>query len=197
MTQFNAPAPEKESSDWGRFLGKHWRIFAVFIAVAILAIAGAVYVFVWFTGNAQSTGLVPASLGLWTMNNIIMFILNIIFWELVLIGIPVAVGAVIGWQWWRRLPEEEKMEYHLSGKRSKTRNAGGAISPLLFIALALKVYVDGNWNQAISTYSLDYVVGSMVTILIWTAAIFAIPAIAGLVWWIHREMVSHQMNKNL
>jgi ribosomal protein S4E len=51
-----------------------------------------------------------------------------------------------------------------------------------------KVYVDGNWNVAISTWTLDYVVGSMITILIWIAAIFAIPAAIGVIWWIRHEM---------
>ncbi len=176
------------SSQWSKFLRNHWTAFAAFIAAAILAFASAIYVFVWFTGNAQSTALVPSTLGMWTMGNIVAFILHAIFWELILIGIPVAVGAVIGWQWWRRLPEEEKSMYHLSGKRSRSRGAGGAISPLLFIAFAIKVYVDGNWNVAISTYKLDYVVGSMVTILLWVVAIFAIPAIVGLIWWIRHEM---------
>ena len=64
-----------KSSQWGKFLRKHWAAFAAFIAAAILAFAGAVYVFVWFTGNAQSTGLVPAALGMWTMGNIVAFIL--------------------------------------------------------------------------------------------------------------------------
>jgi hypothetical protein len=171
---------------WQLFLRKHWPAFALFITAAILTFAGAVYVFLWFTGNAQSTGLVPATLGMWTMGNSISFILHAIFWELILIGIPVAVGAVIAWQWWKHLSEAEKMG--LSWKRSKSRNAGGAISPLLFIAFALKVYLDGNWNVAISTYTLDYVVGSMVTILLWIVAIFAIPAIVGVVWWIRHEM---------
>ena len=120
-----------------------------------------------------------------------MYILNLIFWELVLIGIPAAVGAVIGWQWWKRLPAEEKKEYHLFGRGSRSRNAGGAISPLLFIAFAIKVYVDGNWNVPFNSstiWTLDYVVGSLVTILLWMAAIFAIPAIIGLLWWIRREL---------
>jgi len=176
----------EESSRWSGFLRKHWVAFAAFIAAAILAVAGAVYVFVWFAGNAQSTGLVPATLGIWTMGNSILFILHAVFWELVLIGIPVAIGAILGWQWWKRVPDAEKSG--LSWKRSKSRNAGGAISSLLFIAFAIKVYVDGNWNVAISTYTLDYVVGSMVTILLWIVAIFAIPAIVGVVWWIRHEM---------
>ena len=171
-----------------KFIRKHWSIFAVFVAAAILAFVGAVYVFVWFAGNAQSTGLVPSTLGMWTMGNVVSFILHAIFWELLLIGIPAAIGAVIGWQWWKRLPDEEKKEYHLFGKSSRSSRAGGAISPLLFIAFAIKVYVDGNWNVAISTYTLDYVVGSMITILVWIVAIFAIPATIGVIWWIRHEM---------
>jgi len=179
---------DEAGSGWARFVRKHWAMFATFIVAAILAVVGAVYVFAWFVGYAQSTGLVPAGLGMWTMGNIVMFILQGIFWELVLIGIPVAVGAVVGWQWWKRLPEEERNHYHLSSKSSRTSRAGGAISPLLFIAFAIKVYVDGNWSVAISTYTLNYVVGSMITILIWIAAIFAVPAAIGLIWWIHHEM---------
>jgi hypothetical protein len=169
-------------ASWRNFLQRHLPAFATFVAVAFLAVVGAVYVFVWFTGDAQATGLVPSSLGLWSMANLVGFILHIIFWELVLIGVPAVIGAVAAWQWWKRLPETEKT--NLSWKRSKSRNAGGAISPLLFIAFAIKVYVDGNWHAAIGSYTLDYVVGSVVSILIWIAAIFAIPAIIGIIWWL-------------
>ena len=180
--------PVEKNSKEKQFMKKHWNMVAVFIVAAVIAIVGAIYVFVWFLGTAQSTGLVPSSLGLWSMSHMISFILHSIFWELILIGIPVAIGAILGWQWWKRIPEEERKEYHFFGKRSRSSRAGDAVSPLLFIAFALKVYVDGNWNVAISTWSLDYVVGSMVTILVWIAAIFAIPAIIGIIWWIRHEM---------
>ena len=177
----------EKSSDWNRFLRKHWKIFSVFVAAAVLAVASAVYVFLWFAGNAQSTGIVPSTLGLWAMSNLVSFILHAIFWEFLLIGIPAVIVAIVGWQWWRRLPLGEKQEYHLFGKGSRSNRAGGAISPLLFIAFAIKVYVDGNWSMAISSYTLNYVVGSMFTILLWIVAIAAIPATVGLIWWIHRE----------
>ena len=175
------------STGWRRFIKKHAAVFAIFIIAAILAVAGAVYVFVWFTGNAQSIDLVPSTLNLWSMNNLVLFILHAIFWELVLIGIPAAIVGILGWMWWRRIHIAEKSQYNLSTKPSRSSRAGGAISPLLFIAFAIKVYIDGNWNQAIGSYTLDYVVGSMVTILIWIAAIFAIPAIIALVWWLSRK----------
>jgi hypothetical protein len=180
--------PAEKNSKEKQFMKKHWNMIIVFIIAAIVAIVGAIYVFVWFVGTAQSTGLVPSSLGLWSMSHIISFILHSIFWELILIGIPVAIGAILGWQWWKRIPEEERKEYHFFGKRSRSSRAGDAVSPLLFIAFAIKVYIDGNWNVAISTWSLDYVVGSMVTILVWIAAIFAIPAVIGIIWWIHHEV---------
>ena len=179
----------EESEDWRKFIREHWLMVAVFVVAGILAVAGAVYVFWWFTGVAQTIGLVPSTLNYWTMNNVLMFVLHLIFWELVLVGIPAAVVAVLGWLWWKRLPEEERKK-HKFGRGSRPRNAGGAISPLLFVAFAIKVYVDGNWNTAISTWTVDYVVVSMVTILVWIAAIFAIPAIVGLIWWI-----SHNMSK--
>lgn len=81
------------------------------------------------------------------------------------------------------------MDHDFFGKGSRSSRTGGAISPLLFIAFAIKVHVDGNWNIAISTYTLNYVVGSMITILIWIAAIFAIPAAIGVVWWIHHDTI--------
>lgn len=175
-------------SNWMKFIRKHSSIFALLVIALIFAVIGAIYVLWWFTVDAQSTGLVPSSLGLWSMANIVIFILHFIFWELLFIGIPAIIVAVIGWQWWRRLPNEEKEEYHFSGRRSKSRDAGGAISPLLFITFAIKVYVDGNWNVAISTYTVDYVVGSMITILVWIAVIIGIPMAIGAIWWISREI---------
>jgi hypothetical protein len=174
-------------NNWKIFLSKHWAALAAFISAGVLLCVGGVYVFVWFAGQAQTSSLIPSSIGLWSMDNLVMFILHALFWELLLMGIPAVVGAVIGWQWWRRLPEGEKAQYHF-GKGSRPRNASGGISLLLFIAFAIKVYVDGNWNSAISTYTLNYVVGSMVTILIWIAAIAAVPTAIGLTWWIHREI---------
>lgn len=181
-------AGAENGSDWKKFLRKHWSIVAFFVVAGILAFVGAIYVYLWFVGDAQSTGLVPSTLGLWTMGHMVTFVLHLIFWELIFIGVPVIIGAVVGWQWWRKLPAEEKKEYHFFGKRSRTTGGGGGISVLLLIAFAIKVFVDGNWDVPIATWTLDYVVGSVISVLIWLGVIFGIPLAIALVWWIRHEI---------
>lgn len=178
---------QEGASDWRRFTRKHWKAFATFIVVGALAVSEAVYVFVWFAKNAQSKGLVPATLGLWTMANLVNFILNAIFWELLLVGIPVVIGVVAGWLWWKRLPAEERMGYRSFGKRSRATSGSGGVSFLFFVAFCIKVFLDSNWNVPIASFTLDYVVGSMVLILEWVVTIFGIPAAIGIIWWIRHE----------
>jgi hypothetical protein len=179
---------EGDGSGWKRFLKNHWGMAVAWGAAAALLMAGAVLVYLWFSGEAQASGLVPASLGLWSMGNVVMFILHLIFWELLLIGIPAVIGAVAGWLWWKRLPEPERKQYNFSDKPSKSSKGESAFSTLFFIAFCIKVYVDGNWNAPIGSYSLDYVVSSVVTILAWGLVIFGIPMAIGGLWWLRREI---------
>jgi len=180
--------PENGHEGWKAFLRKHWKMAALFVVGAVLASAGAIIVFLWFVGDAQSTGMVPETLGLWTMGHMVTFTLHLIFWELLLIGIPVIIAAVAGWQWWKRMPAEEKKAYHFFGKSSRASGGSGGVSILFFIAFCIKVFLDGNWDVAVADWTLDYVVGSMISIIIWVAIIFGIPAAIGGIWWISHEM---------
>jgi len=54
----------------------------------------------------------------------------------------------------------------------------------------IKVYLDGNWNVPIGMFTLNYVVSSMILILIIAGVIFRIPATIVAVWWVRREMRS-------
>jgi flagellar basal body-associated protein FliL len=187
--------PEMDQKYWKTFLKKHWNIVVVFILGAVLALAGAILIFLWFVADAQSTGMVPTTLGPWTMGNIVTFILHLIFWELLLIGVPAIIGAVAGWQWWKRLPDEEKKEYHFFGSSSRTTGGGGGVSVLFFIAFCIKVFIDGNWNVAIASWTLDYVVGSMISILVWVLIIFGIPIALGIIWWMSHERKKKPSNE--
>lgn len=166
------------------FARRHWRAFAVFGIAFALIIAWAVYVLVWYAGNAQSSGLVPSTLGSWTMSSVVTFLIYGIFWGLLLVGPPVILLAGVGWTWWKRLPDEVKKGRRFGGRSG---SAGGGVSGLFFIAFVIKVYLDGNWNVPISSYTVNYVIGSTVVILEWGAVIIGIPAAIGLAWWLSRK----------
>ncbi len=182
---------ENDNKIWKIFLRKHWKMLVLFVVGAILASIGAILVYLWFVGDAQLTGLVPATLGLWAMGHFITFLLHLIFWEFIFIGIPVilAIAAII-FLWWKKLPDEERKEYrrgHLFGKHSR-RADGGGISFLVFIVFIIKVFTDGNWNVPFATWTFDYLVYSYIWALFWVLIIFGIPIALGGIWWIRHEM---------
>ncbi len=179
--------PENDSGIWRKFLRKHWDVLALFVVGAILVSIGAILVYLGFVGDAQLTGLVPSTLGQWTMKHLVTFIINLIFWEALLIGVPVILAAVAGWLWWQKLPKNKKKEYQIFGTRSRATSGGGGISLLVFIVFCIKVFTDGNWNVAFANWTLDYLVYSCLTALIWVLIIFGIPIGLGLIWWISHE----------
>jgi len=183
---------EPDEKIWKKFLRKHWKMFVLFVVAAILVIAGAILVFLWFVGDAQVTSLVPATVGLWTLGYLVTFLLYLIFWEVLFIGIPVIITvAAIYFIWWKKIPDEERKEYrrrHLFGKSSRRTDGGGAISLLVNIVFIIKVYLDGNWNVPFATWTFDYLVYSYLWALIWILIIFGIPILLGGSWWIRREM---------
>lgn len=187
--------PENEEKIWKTFLRKHWKMVAVFVVGAIIAFTGAILVYLWFVEEAQLTALVPATLDLWAMGHVISFILYLILWEILLIGIPVliAVGAIYI-LWWNKIPEEERKVYkekHLFGKRSKSTDGGQGVSFLVFIAFLIKIYLDGNWNEPFANWTFDYLVHSCIIAFIWIVIIIGIPlAIGGTLW------LGYEMKKN-
>lgn len=177
---------------WKKFLRNHWKMLVIFIVAAIVAVIGAILVFLWFAGNAQTTGLVPATLGLWTMGHLVSFLLWLILWEFLLIGIPVIIAlAAIYFLWWKKLPVEERKEYrrgHLFGNRSRRSDGGNAISFIIFIGLIIKVYIDGKWNTPFAAWTFNYLIYSILWIIIGIAIIIGIPIALGGTWWIRRKM---------
>ena len=178
---------QTEDDSWKKFVKNHLNMLIFWIVAAIIAAIGAVYVYQWFVADAQSTSMVPTILGQWSLSNLITFILYLAFWELVIIGIPVAIVAILGWLWWKQIPTEERNEYKFFSRGTKSERGGGGFSFLFFIAFCLKVYIDGNLDIPIATWTLDYVVNSIITILLWGAIIVGIPAlIIGLLYLVNQ-----------
>lgn len=183
---------KKDGKIWIVFLKNHWKISILFIIGIILAVIGAILTFLWFVGDAQSTGLVPIMLDSWTLGHFVSFVLYLLFWELLFIGIPVVitVGAIFFF-WWKKLPEHEREEYkrnNLFGSKSKKSDKSGGISFLIFIAFIIKVFLDGNWNVPIASWTFDYLVYSFVWAFIWIVIIIGIPVGIGVLIWLYYKI---------
>lgn len=183
---------KKDEKIWEIFVRKHWKMLAVFIIAAVIALICAVLVFIWFVGDAQATGLVPQTLNLWTMGYLVTFILHVLLWEIIFIGIPVIVFiALIYFLWWKKLPTEERNEYrkkHLFGKKSRRRDGSGAFTFLVNIGFVIKIYIDGNWNVPFASWTFNYLVYSYLWVIFWMAVIFGIPLTIGLIWWVFSKV---------
>ena len=166
-----------EDDSWKKFVKNHMNMLIFWIIAVIGAAIGTVYVYQWFVAEAQSTSMVPAILGQWSFSHMITFVLHLAFWELVIVGIPVAILAILGWLWWKQIPIQERNQYTFFSKGTKSEKGGSGFSFLFFVAFCLKVFTDGNWDIAISTWTLDYVVDSILTLLFWGAIIVGIPAL--------------------
>lgn len=187
-------APGKGKGEiWKKFLRRHWMMAAIIIIAIVVATVGAILVYLWFVSEAQSSGLVPETLDLWTMASVFDFVLNLLFWELLLVGIPlaVAIGAFV-LLWWKRLPYDEREEYKRGelffGKNTRRSDSGNFIWFFVNLGFVVKVWLDGNWDSPFSTWTFDYLVYSYITALVWVLVIVGIPMLIGGTWWLRREL---------
>lgn len=190
-------AQDKEIKEevWVTFLRKHWKVVIIIISGVIAAAVGGLFVFLWVKDVAQATGLVPATtLGDWTIGYCITFLLNVLLWEFIIIGLPlIAVAAVIFLQWWNKLPNEEKEEYQKEPKKRTSRSGltagggGGIVWGLTAIVWLILVYTDGNWDTIFNEWTFDYLVYSTLTAFLWVLLIAGVPVGIFVIWWLRRE----------
>ena len=180
---------EKNDKAWKKFLKNHWKFCLIIAAGIVGAVIGAVIVFLWRVGAAPAALGTPPNIGAWTVGYCVTFILNLILWEFLLIGIPIIAAAIsIYALWYRKLPEDERAEYEKEEKKHHTRDGGGAVSFLVTITWLIIVWVTGYWNIAFSTWTFNYLISSWLWALLWDLIIFGIPIAIGAIWWLHREL---------
>ncbi|MDG6221589.1 MAG: hypothetical protein QCI38_09120, partial [Candidatus Thermoplasmatota archaeon] len=171
---------------WRKFAVRHKKMIGLWIILGIMFAAGAVYVFMDFAADAQASAMVPASLGGWSVGHIFTFVINLLFWEALMIGIPLVITIVaIYMLWWKSIPLHEREEYGRAKLFHSSEGFKGSsgFSIFFYILIMIKVYLDGNWNLPISQWSFDYLIGSVLWILIVVAVLVGIPMLLGGLWY--------------
>lgn len=189
-------ASEEEINDevWKKFLRKHLKVVLFIIIVGIGVVIGGIFVFLWVVENSQKLGLVPIALGQWTIGYIVTFILEVILWEFLFIGIPLIIVAVITVYWWHKLPDDEREEYEREPKKKGPRrrlilgSGSGLISLIVFLTWLIIVWNDGMWDIAFQNWTINYLVYSTLTAILWDILFIGIPVTIIVFLWIRREM---------
>ena len=106
---------------WERKIIEHWQAFVIFLIGCITALAGAIWVLFWFIETSSVGNMGAATIGEWSIAWIWEFFIFLILWELLIVGVPVAIAFGVGWYlFWKRLSDQEKAEL----KEEKKRNIG-------------------------------------------------------------------------
>jgi hypothetical protein len=168
-----------------KFLKKHWRNILPLGIVIIAGLIAGILLFLWLVADAQTTGLVPAQLGEWTVGYVITFILHVVLWELILVGSWVAVLVIVLlYRWYKELPEEEKWKRHERGRRDE----GEAFGFFIGLAWLLIVWIDGRWHLAFQDWTLNDWIFSWISALLWVLLIAGIPITIFFLYWVSMEM---------
>jgi len=163
-----------------RFIFKYWKTSLLIVAIIAAGIIAGVLVLLWQIGIAT----VPATLGQWSVGIVISFCLNLVFWELLLVGSWVAVlMIVLYFMWYTNLPEEDRRKWDGRGNRENSDAVGFFIG----IAWLIMLYVDGRWNLTFDSWTFVDWIWSWLTAAFWVLLIGGIVIVIGLVAWFAKE----------
>jgi hypothetical protein len=168
------------------FLKRHWKMMIVIAGVIAGAVIAALFVFLWVVADAQATALVPAMLGQWTVGYFVIFILNLILWEVVFVGIwGIPIAVIIYSLWYKKLPEEELKEYRGEPKKRQPMGAASGIIPFIIILTWLiMVWINGTINLAFQAWTFNEFIFSWLHAIAWDLLIIGVPLAIGIISWI-------------
>ncbi|NVM17964.1 MAG: hypothetical protein HWN80_09625 [Candidatus Lokiarchaeota archaeon] len=170
-----------EKTYWQKKIKEHWKPFVIAIIACICAFIGALIVLIWFIGSSPIGAYGEAFIGDWNLDWMVGFIILIIGWELLFVGIPAGLFFGLGgYLWWRRLPAEEKQEFKDREKKNKHRKrntgGGGGGSLFMFIAYCIYIGIQGNYYTPFGALPYTYWLYACFFTVMWILIIFGIPA---------------------
>lgn len=172
---------ELDNGAWKKFLKRHWQMALLMIAGILGAVIAAILVFLWIVADAQTIGLVPSIIGEWTVGYSIAFILHLVFWELILVGIwAIPIGLIIYYQWYKKLPAKERKEYE--DPKRKSTGDGDVMSFFAGLIWLGLVWFYGRWDVAFQAWTLNDWVYSWLAAYLLIFLIVAIPGTIYVLW---------------
>jgi hypothetical protein len=168
---------------WNKKLREHWKALAICITAAVAAFIGALLVLITFLETSYIGANGTASIGDWTLDWIVAFLIQYTGWTLLIVGVPsVLFFGLGGYLWWRSLPEEEKQEFKEREKREKARRkekygGSGGFGLIQFIAYCLFHLIKGTNNVPFGSVYYTYWIYTWFETFLWTIGVLGIPVV--------------------
>ena len=169
---------------WKEEIKQHWKMLVLCIAAFVFLLVIAVNVVIWHIQTSPIGNYGTATFDQWSLDWIVRFVIVLILWELLFVGLPAALlFGLGGYLWWQRLPADEKKRLKDHEKRNHKKRNGGGCGIILFIAFCIYIAINGNYYAAFGTQPYSYWIYSYLLMLGWLLIIFGIPlAVAGLLY---------------
>ncbi|HEC39413.1 MAG TPA: hypothetical protein ENI29_14330, partial [bacterium] len=150
-----------EEQFWKGIAKEYRTIIIIAIAAVIVLFIGALLVGYWFIQTSPLGGQGTWTFDEWTLNYLVGFMILIMLWELLFIGVPAGVFfGVGGYIWWSNLPQEKKQEFKDREKkkshRKKDYGGGGGFSFFIFIAFCILIALKGKYNAQFGSESYSF-----------------------------------------
>jgi uncharacterized BrkB/YihY/UPF0761 family membrane protein len=174
--------PEVEAF-WRNKIKEFKWIFLILIIAAICIITGVILVLIWFIETTPIGFQGTATVGQWTLDWVVGFIILLCLWELLFVGVPtVLFFGIGGYLWWRRLPDEKKEEFKSRDKKEKKHRkekAGGSggFGIVMLIAYCLYHGIMGTYKTPFGALPYTYWIYSYLLTIMWMVIVLGGPIV--------------------
>ncbi|MHA2288118.1 MAG: hypothetical protein ACXABG_04960 [Promethearchaeota archaeon] len=162
-----------------------WIFIVVIIAVAVI-IAGVILVLIWYIETSPIGRQGDALIGEWRLDWVVGFMIQIILWELLIVGLPTGLFfGVGGYIVWSRLSDEKKEEFKARDKKKthRKRDAGSGGGGSLFMFIAYCIYMGlqpsasygSMYNAPFNSQPYSYWIYAGLYTFMWIVIIIGVP----------------------
>jgi uncharacterized BrkB/YihY/UPF0761 family membrane protein len=169
---------------WKEEIKKHWKILILCAIIIVILTIIAVNVLIWQIQTSAIGNYGTATFDQWSLEWIVIFILVLILWELLFVGVPAGlIFGLGGYLWWKCLSDEERLKLKEQQSTHKKARRGCGFGFFIFIAYCIYIAIDGNFSTPFGNKPYSYWVYSYLLTIGWLLIIVGIPmAIIGLIY---------------
>jgi len=176
---------------WKDMIKKYWKELLLCVIVVVVLSIIAIFVGISHIQASPFGDQGEATFDEWRLDWIVGFVVVLILWELLFVGVPaLIIFGIGGYLWWQKATEEEKTNLKKEEKRKHKAEGAGGIGCFTFIAYCIYMGIFGYYYTPFGSYPYSFWLLHYFYTIGWLLIIFGIPmAIGGLLYlryWLNK-----------